>query len=84
MDKDQPPEDWHGVEHPPARRAQAHHREVQRHGRRRTAVARPMLWELQERHQGDSQTLRHQQERHMAPEPPLVCHHHLPLQRCAD
>lgn len=68
MDKDQPPEDWRGVEHPPARRAQAHHREVQRHGRRRTAVARPMLWELQERHQGDSQTLRHQQERHMAPE----------------
>lgn len=70
MDKDQPPEDRRRVGHPPTRCAQAHHREIQRYGRRRTAVARPMLWKLQERHQGDSQTLRHQQERHMAPRKP--------------
>ena len=44
----------------------------------------PLLSPLPIRHQSSRQAMRHQQERHLAPEPPLVCHHHLPLQRCAD
>lgn len=66
VDKDTAAEDRGGVQHPPAGSAGAYHQKIQRHGGERETAARAVLRKLQERHKGDSETVRHQQKRYVA------------------
>ena len=66
VDKDKPPEDRCGDEHPPAGRGKAHHRQIQGHHQRRDTFSRAMLSGMPLRHQAGSQIMRPEQKRHGA------------------
>ena len=66
MDKDKPPEDWSGNEHPPAGRGEAHHRQVQGGFQRRQAASVTMLRKMPLRYQTGSQAMRDKQKRDLA------------------